>query len=381
MVKVFYLCNLIVLLLAMAPSACAGKVELTTYYPMPYAEYRELRVKQNAYFVTTSGAMGIGTTNPLFQVHNMPSGQTGEPSAILNTAEEFASTIATQGSGLAYLHARDVSFNIEFMMGISGIGVAFAGSMTADDFQLRTNNVAKMTIQDSTGNVGIGTTNPVAKLQISGTMTNTNSRPLYVQGSSGDRHTAAFVNPAGYGVAVGAQDSATVGNIWAARFENGAGVENRPLVLNPDPTGGNVGIITLTPGAKLDISGGNGRVGSGYNWLRTSDARLKKNITPLNGSLEKVTAVRGVRFDLIEEDTSTPGKGRYIGFIAQELEKEFPELVVTDKKGLKAVAYDKMTAVLVEAVKEQERKIQKRQQQIDFLKKEVEKLQRKNPAS
>ena len=359
------------------PSAYAGKMELTTYYPAPYGEYKEIKTTENAYFATTPGySVGIGTTSPRFQVHNVQSGQTGEDSVLTLTAAQRASTIATQGSGQAYFLARDVTNDIEFMSGVSGIRVTFAGAMTAHDFQLRTSNTARVTIQDSTGNVGIGTTNPAAKLQISGDITNNFPRPLYVQGSGGDRLTAAFINPAGYGMGIGSQDGETVGMIWSAKFSNGGRVSDIPLCLNPNPAGGDVGIGTMTPGAKLDIYGGNGRVESTYNWLTTSDVRLKKNITPLNGSLEKVIAIRGVRFDLIEDNAGTPGKGKHIGFIAQELENEFPELVVTDKKGLKAVAYDKMTAVLVEAVKEQQREMEKQQPQIDSLIKQVAELQR-----
>ena len=50
-------------------------------------------------------------------------------------------------------------------------------------------------------------------------------------------------------------------------------------------------------------------------------------------------------------------EGRQIGLIAQEVEAVFPELVKTDSQGYKAVSYEKLTAVLVEAMKEQQAKI------------------------
>jgi hypothetical protein len=131
-----------------------------------------------------------------------------------------------------------------------------------------------------------------------------------------------------------------------------------------DPNG-NVGINHSAPGQKLDIWAGNGRVQTGYSWLTNSDIRYKKNITELEGSLDKVLRIRGVRFDLTEEKNVTEGQGRYIGFIAQELEQEFPEFVVTEENGYKSVAYDKMCAVLVEAVKDQQKLIDNQQQQID----------------
>jgi hypothetical protein len=65
------------------------------------------------------------------------------------------------------------------------------------------------------------------------------------------------------------------------------------------------------------------------------------------------------------------------------MEKEFPELVMTDKEGYKSIAYDKFTAVLLEAIKEQENKINSQQAVIksletkcNFLKSRLDKLER-----
>ena len=56
--------------------------------------------------------------------------------------------------------------------------------------------------------------------------------------------------------------------------------------------------------------------------------------------------------------------------IAQELEKVLPELVNTDKEGYKSVSYDKLTAILIEAVKEQQKQMAAQQEQINALKSE-----------
>ena len=53
--------TLIGLILAMAPFAYAGKVELTTYYPAPYGEYKELKTTENASFATAGGSVIVGT--------------------------------------------------------------------------------------------------------------------------------------------------------------------------------------------------------------------------------------------------------------------------------------------------------------------------------
>jgi hypothetical protein len=132
--------------------------------------------------------------------------------------------------------------------------------------------------------------------------------------------------------------------------------------------GGSVGIGNINPGQKLDITSGNGRVGSGYSWLTNSDSRYKKNVTTLTSSLDKVLAIRGVRYDLTDDSDVIAGSGRHIGFIAQELEIQFPEFVVTDSSGYKSVAYDKMTAVLVEAIKDQQTEIETLRSELEALK-------------
>ena len=81
-----------------------------------------------------------------------------------------------------------------------------------------------------------------------------------------------------------------------------------------------------------------------------SDERLKSNITTLKSSLEKVLQMRGVSYT--RNDNSEGGEK--IGVIAQEVEKFYPQVVLTakDEQGTKSVDYGRLTAVLIEAVKE-----------------------------
>jgi hypothetical protein len=97
-----------------------------------------------------------------------------------------------------------------------------------------------------------------------------------------------------------------------------------------------------------------------------SDERFKKNIQPLQQSLDKVIKLTGVSYDWKTEEYSGMGftTGRQIGLIAQEVEAVFPELVLTDDNSYKAVAYDKLVPVLIEAVKEQQESINQQQSAI-----------------
>ncbi len=87
-----------------------------------------------------------------------------------------------------------------------------------------------------------------------------------------------------------------------------------------------------------------------------SDVRLKVNVQPLENVLDKMGRICGVTFDWNENGKAVVGKAatgkREIGVIAQDVESVFPELVVTGSDGYKRVDYAKMTAVLIEAVKE-----------------------------
>lgn len=101
-----------------------------------------------------------------------------------------------------------------------------------------------------------------------------------------------------------------------------------------------------------------------------SDFKWKKNITPLKETLSEVLKLQGVTYDWRTDEYPGSGfdSGTQVGLIAQDVEKVFPLLVKTDTDGSKAVAYEKLSAILVEAVKEQQQIIDKQQDEINGLK-------------
>tara|TARA_R110000796_G_scaffold74736_2_gene168087 strand:- start:4534 stop:5235 length:702 start_codon:yes stop_codon:yes gene_type:complete len=85
----------------------------------------------------------------------------------------------------------------------------------------------------------------------------------------------------------------------------------------------------------------------------SSDERLKENLELIGNAVEKVEAIGGYTYNWIPmEGVHVYGDMKDIGVIAQEVEKVLPELVSDRENGYKAVKYDKLTAVLIEAVKE-----------------------------
>lgn len=130
---------------------------------------------------------------------------------------------------------------------------------------------------------------------------------------------------------------------------------NSPTASPPSSAGqaitisasGSVGIGTATPtsGYKLDVIGSS----LATSWESSSDIRLKKDIVSLTNILPKLNNITPISFNWINENK---GNKRQIGLIAQEVEKEFPELVTTDDNGYKAMDYPKMTSILLGAIKE-----------------------------
>lgn len=89
----------------------------------------------------------------------------------------------------------------------------------------------------------------------------------------------------------------------------------------------------------------------------TSDERLKDNITPIQDALTKVSQVQGIKFDWIPKEGVHGNEGHDVGVIAQEIEKVLPEVVTTRENGYKAVKYEKIIPLLVEAIKELQEEI------------------------
>jgi hypothetical protein len=144
-----------------------------------------------------------------------------------------------------------------------------------------------------------------------------------------------------------------------------------------------VGIGTNTPTQKLSVNGNICYTGS---IAACSDIRYKTNIQPIENPLNKIIAMNGFYYNWDKEKFPTLdfGDNRQLGFSAQEVEKLFPEIVLTDPSGYKSVDYGRLTPVLVEAVKEQQAEIKLLKERQDEqaailikLQKQISELQKK----
>ena len=103
-----------------------------------------------------------------------------------------------------------------------------------------------------------------------------------------------------------------------------------------------------------------------------SDKRLKDDITLIDEPLSKVMSLDAIEFNW--NDNQSTYTGHDIGLVAQQVEQVAPEIVETRKDGYKAIKYEKVNALLVGAIQEQQKKI-------EFLEKRLESLERRSSHS
>jgi hypothetical protein len=103
--------------------------------------------------------------------------------------------------------------------------------------------------------------------------------------------------------------------------------------------------------SKLTFNASSGDL-SATNFNSLSDMVAKQNIKTLENSLEKILLMRGVSFEWKDNHHKS------IGVIAQEIEKIVPEIVNTNGQGMKAVSYDSIIGLLIESIKELNKKIE-----------------------
>lgn len=97
----------------------------------------------------------------------------------------------------------------------------------------------------------------------------------------------------------------------------------------------------------------------------SSDKQLKDNIQPIKNALEKLKQIGGYTFDW--NDKQGVHSGHDVGVIAQEIESVLPEVVTTRDTGFKAVKYEKIVPLLIEAIKEQQTQIEELKQLVNQL--------------
>jgi trimeric autotransporter adhesin len=294
----------------------------------------------NGFYILHSGNVGIGTISPSYKLQ--------------------ISDIAANGRAVQAVQAATSGINYGAVFAAEGVGATKNIGLYANAVGATTNCAA---IFDN-GNVGIGNSGPLTKLEVYGGHGDTTAR-LYSTGNGSGLDASLDMWASEPGVTY---DGSGIGNnvnghpfygrrnagiaqsyirFYAGQIllNTGAGSASQTVTVLAS---GDVGIGTTVPGYKLDVSG---TIRATGDVIAYSDARVKENVETLDGALDKVMKMRGVSYNKIGEQE------KKVGVIAQEILEVLPEVVSQDETGTYSVAYGNIVSVLIEAIKEQQKQI------------------------
>jgi hypothetical protein len=293
--------------------------------------------------IDKDGKVGIGTTNPRKELHVQGSIIAGSTSlASLPTGITYALLMNNNGESLLSSSSGSKSE----LLKINGSAIRFTSGVS---------NFSNPTVMfiDTLGSVGIGTETPTQKLDVNG---GAEINYLGINGS-------ALSN-------VPLRITAAANNL-AMRFDQNDGTEKWEIFADANSlnfcesnvacnrlvleTGGDIGIGRF-PSFKLDVNGSIRANATVY----ASDSRLKTDIIEIKNVLSSLDEITGVYhyWDTVSFPERNYTEKKTIGVIAQDIQKVYPELVQEDEEGYLSVDYPKFTAVLLQAIKEQQKEIE-----------------------
>ena len=346
--------------------------------------------------VGTDARVGIGVAVPgagLALDVNGDFGHDGDPTALhLNgsaiAGQNDGSLLLTAASGMIELGADGALTHVaigtkspqaDTALDIHGGGIAvnnsnaflrLLGSALIDqsDGILRIRSGGGTVAFDGADNVGINTQIPAHRLDVNGdanvaTTLSAGSLVTSTANVGGNAAIGGNLNVGG-GITVTNPGAAFVQLLGSRISDNNDGILHIESGGNVVAFDGfdSVGIGTTAPTALLHVAGSatvNGALTVWGVFSNPSDARLKKNIKPLQGALEKLLALRGVEFEWRREDLARLRPGRQAGLIADEVEKVFPAWVHDDPgTGMKLLSAQGFEALAVEALRQLAQRIE-----------------------
>lgn len=238
-----------------------------------------------------------------------------------------------------------------------GVGGRTYGMYSANDgtwqFVDQTATATRMVI-NSAGNVGIGTTNLPQKLNVNGVIRSTGADFMLAGRGGGQANNS--------GQARALVDAGWTGGAFGS-------IDGGGLFIN---YGNDFGRVVV--GSNLLVQGNINATGT----ITPSSARLKEHVAPMNDALEGLLKLEGVRFDWkADEAARRGGRAADLGFVAEDVEKIFPELVYRDESGqVIGMDYSRLSAVAVQAIKQQQALIRSQRAEIDELKARLDRLEK-----
>ncbi len=289
---------------------------LTGYLPFYNSSGTNLSATSSI-FLSTTGNVGIGTTSPISSLFVQGSGSTSPFTVASSTGATLFSILAN---------------------GNVGIGTSTPGSKLDiwGNFTVGTSSVSSFFVNTATGRVGIGTTNPQGKLQVEGS--------LIIPSFETATNVISFRSgiPDGTNVGIRAKDVAASGNRDGLEFFGHSGFDFSSV-------SGSSLILRITQAGNATLAG---------TLTQNSDQRLKTNITPLSSSygLDSILKLNPITYTWKD---NVHGTSTQIGFLAQQVQSFFPELVTrssattTDTPdGTLALNYINLIAPAIKAIQD-----------------------------
>jgi len=304
----------------------------------------------------------IGTTNKTFNWVNSTGAWTS--SEHIATAAGKYHIFAGSTSGTTNVQASATASGTLTLPAATDtlVGKATTDTLTNKTIAAGSNTITGLTNSNLSGTAGITNAN-LANSTISGVALGSNLNTLTLATSGTGLSGSATYNGSGattFTVTSNATSANTASTVVARDASGNFSAGTITATLTGTATGlagtPNITVGTITSGA---IAATGAITATGDITAYFSDLRLKTNIVPIADALAKVEALNGVEFDPNETALGLGVDNKHqIGVIAQEVEAVAPELVVDSAiAGYKTVKYDKLTALLIEAVKELSAKV------------------------
>jgi hypothetical protein len=248
---------------------------------------------------------------------------------------------------------------------VAACNAYFASDTLTDDFIIRTgsNNqrivLATLATSNSTmilsnnivsfaSNVGIGKSNPQYALDVAGTINAANlfvgGQPYVSSASTQWSNTSSNVFLIGSNVGIGKSNPSYLLDV--------AGIVNATSLY----VGGALGIGTSSPSYPLHVAAGSASTSifAAGDIIGLSDVSVKTDLEQITNALSKVKSLNGYTFRRTDCGHSTR---RHAGVLAQEVQAVLPEVVAEMEDGKLSVAYGNIIALLIEAIKELDAKV------------------------
>jgi hypothetical protein len=300
---------------------------------------------------------GFGVQSGLFQIYsdaavsNIAFGY-GNSNLFIERARSINSgEVAFQTNGRLQIRTGTQSAGLWLSNAANSSNSAFIGLVSDNQVGLYGNTGAQwaLTMNTTTGNVGIGLNGAAAEV------------PLQFNNSLGLTKISLY--------------RGTYGDV-------GIGAYPGELRLQNDIPNGKVslGVIETTGAftelAKAEKNGAYAFSIFGSLWVNgttyASDERFKQNITAIESPLQKLLQLKGVEYEMNTKEfvKNHFQQGRQIGLLAQDVEKIIPE-AVNEKDGYKGVDYARLVPLLIESIKELNKKVEEQKQEIEQLKSRI----------